>query len=392
MLRHVLVTLLLISPTLVWAQGDSARPANPTPATPNAAAIDSQPLLAGSERLVSDAQDRLSLAVELSTQTPAQFTDQRQLALLSGRNTIAFADLPATLLAPSLYWHSPTLPELRALSTEPTQGDDQAPVWQASVFVETGGNRSTRLYYQAEGLDWQSSYQLRWTKGSNEGQWREAIAIRNQTGIDLSGAQFTAVNDFGQRRALGRIPSLPSGMRWRALVGDPQSLTLTPMLVAKAPASGPQPGAQQAPVERRLAVDSEQSEAIGFAAGPVSVIHDQGDETTALAQTQWQPSQRGSVLEIAAGMSTAVRVERLQVDYRYQADGIENAWRITLGNTTDQTQNIRLEEVIQGRWQIEEGEADWQRTATGLERRITLAAGERREVGYRIRQRPTPSS
>jgi hypothetical protein len=53
---------------------------------------------------------------------------------------------------------------------------------------------------------------------------------------------------------------------------------------------------------------------------------------------------------------------------------------------------IRLEEVIQGRWQIEEGEADWQRTATGLERRFTLAAGERREVGYRIRQQPTPSS
>jgi hypothetical protein len=77
----------------------------------------------------------------------------------------------------------------------------------------------------------------------------------------------------------------------------------------------------------------------------VSVIHDQGDETTPLAQTQWQPSQRGSALEIAAGMSTAVGVERLQVDYRHQADGIENAWRITLRNTTDQTQNIRLEEV-----------------------------------------------
>ncbi|MDR9407093.1 MAG: hypothetical protein RI516_07670, partial [Spiribacter sp.] len=63
-----------MSPTVVWAQSDSARPANPTPATPNAAAIESEPLLAGSERLVSDAQDRLNLAVELSTQAPAHFT------------------------------------------------------------------------------------------------------------------------------------------------------------------------------------------------------------------------------------------------------------------------------------------------------------------------------
>lgn len=386
MLRALTMGLMLAAPVLAWGQTSTSQPANSTPAQPSASTIDAQPLLAGSERLISSADERTRLAVMLTADAPAHFIDQRELALLSGRNSVTFADLPTTLLPASLYWRTDTLPELRALSATPSAVNRRAPQWQANLFVESGGNRTATLDYRASGLDWQSSYQLRLIDGSNQGQWREAIVINNQTGIDLSGAQFTATNALGQTRRIGAINSLRPGAHWRALIGEAQNLTLTQQLVAQASANGPQPNSQQVAVRQRLLLDAEQAASIGFGAGPLAVMREQSGVTRALGQTQWQPQQRGGALELDAGLSTAVQVERLQVDYRHLADGIENAWRIKLHNRSDREQTIRLEEHIHGRWQIEAGEADWQREATGLQRRIKLAAGERREVGYRIRQ------
>ena len=386
MLRALTIGLVLAAPVLAWAQTSTPRPANPAPAQPSASNIDAQPLLAGSERLVSSADERIGLAITLTADGPAHFTDQRELALLSGRNSVAFADLPTTLLPATLYWQTATLPELRALSATPTVVNRQAAPWQAELFVESGGNRTATLNYRASGLNWQSSYELRLINGSDQAQWREALVINNQTGIDLSGAQFTATNALGQTHRIGEIHSLRPGTRWRGMRGEAQSLTLTQQLVAQASANGPQPDRQQVPVQQRVLINAEQAAVIGFSAGPVAVMSERSGVASPMGQTQWQPQQRSGAIELDAGLSTAVEVERLQVDYRHLADGIENAWQIKLHNPTDSEQTIRLEEHIEGAWQIEAGEADWQRTATGLQRRISLAAGERREVGYRIRQ------
>lgn len=367
------------------AQTPSSSSASAAPANASELRVEAEPLAPGSEPMISSANDRDDLHLRLSVNAPGFVIDRRDLALLSGRNTVVFTDLAATLQPASLYWQALNLPELQRLTRLPSNNEHASTRWQALMFVEQGGNRSVTLSYRAQGLPWQSDYQLQLDTNAGTAQLIEGVSVHNQTGVDLSGADITLVNRHGHERDLDTTRQWPTGSTLRGMTQPPQSLAFEAALLSTSRADMPQSAAQLAPVQQHITLIADADDALGFASGPIEVVRiSPNGEREALGQTALNPHQARPDLAIAVGTSTAVEVEREQADYRHTDQGIAIAWRLRLRNISDGEQTLILKERIDGSWQLEQGAEDWQRTPTGLRRSVTLAAGEEREVGYRI--------
>lgn len=376
----------LMSAGPVLAQSDDPDRTRSAPADGSAGEFESAPLQAGSDRLLSTAEDRTGLTIQLPADGAAMWMDQRDLALLSGRNQVAFQDLPADLHPDSLDWSTDTLPELTRLRrVQPAQAD--APHWRGEVFIEEGGSRRLRLSYATPGLSAAIHYRLR-LDGATEaeaGELTRIVTVHNDRREPVPAADLTAVNARGEAVALGPIDGLEPGSALQHLADEPMAVEVTPTLIARAQGDQPIAAPDVATVARHWTIAGFDAPVDGAS---VRVFTNEQGGQTPLGRGRFQATAADGEATLTAGVSSAVRIERLQADYRNRgAEGTEIAWRLGLSNTTDRPQTVRLDERIDGAWTIVEGEDDWQRVPTGLQRTIELDGGERREVGYRIRLR-----
>lgn len=356
------------------------QPADPSPATTGASALEAMPLEAGTDALSSTADDRLSLQIRIPTEGPALVVDERELALLAGRNQIRIRDLPETLRDLGLHWRldGAAAPE-RLTRTRP-----EATTWQGELFVEAGGTRRLTLTYPVDGLEPGLDYRITLPADDPQApaEVAAAITLNNRSGADLGGARLSVARAGGAVSRLEADARWPTGSLLRIQTAPPARVAVNRSLITEARGDLPVEASWQPAVRHLVALEGfENPPAVDTPATLVVA----GSPPRPVGEGRFATAPDGTPAVIG-GSSDAVSVRRVQAAYRDTGDrGIDIAWRIELHNRDTASQRMTLVERIDGGWRIEDGEADWQRTPTGLTRSLELAAGERREVGYRIR-------
>ncbi len=390
-LAFLLIGAATMAPAPVLAQTGTG--VSTTPAADAPEQITAAPLQAGSDRLLSTADDRRGLHIRVPARGPAAFTDQRELAVLAGRNRVEIQDLPATLIPETLYWSGATLPELGRLKRGAgsdsaggaEQADDAAGPWRGDLFIEDGGSRRLTLHYHATGVTLDSDYRLQLAAGpdSATGELERAMTLHNRTGTALTDATVSAANLQKTDSTPLRVNALAAGATLRIVEDAPARVAVRHELMSRAAGHLAQSAPQNAAVMHRWLLTDLPP---GAAGAPVTVVWAGPSGSAQVDRSQLEPTNGEADAAITAGRSHGVAVRRLQAFYRNEGgDGTEIAWRLRLTNTQSAPQMLLLEERLPGAWTLLEGEDDWQRTPVGLQRRIELAAGEEREVGYRVR-------
>ena len=386
-MRRWLMALLfvcIIPPASGQERGDNA--VTTAPMEGAVERLEATPLPSGSDRLPSTADDRRSLTVTIAPDGTAAFVDRRDLALLAGRNQLEIRDLPASLLPETLYWSIDTLPELRQLRSLPQTADDAAPRWQGALLVETGGSRIMTLSYRAEGLSATTDYRLLLeTPQAARASLQRATTVHNATGMPLRNARLVMAGAEGGQTELARIRNLPADARLRIRDAAARTVAVSHALISRAQGDQPRRHPAPAPVQHHWTLDGA---AVASFGAPVEVLITGDDDMQIAGRGIIQPAGEAKRATVVAGSSAAVSVQRLQAHYEHIEQGtIEIAWRLQIENHSDTAHTLMLEERIGGSWALLEGDDDWQRTPTGLARRLELAPGEAREVGYRVRTR-----
>ncbi|MEX0387059.1 hypothetical protein [Spiribacter onubensis] len=376
MIRHALAVLLV---TVGIPTAPAQQAADPSPAMDGEQALEAMPLEAGTDALTSTADDRLSLQVRVPVDGPALVVDQREVALLAGRNRIRIRDLPRTLRDLSLHWHlnGPAEP------TRVSRISRDASTWEADLFVEAGGSRRLTLTYLVDGLNRGLDYRMAVPAGAQGAGARltAAVTLENRTGADLGNADLSvALNGDSMARLQAQGP-WPSDTLLRIRPEPPTRIDVKQSLITQARGDLPAESPWRTDVQYLLELQG--------------LEHPPGPDTPVTLVTADNPPRPlgegrfattiGGRPAVIGGGSNAVTVRRVQAAYRDGGEEeIDIAWRIELHNRDRVAHRITLIERIDGGWTIEEGEDDWQRTPVGLSRQVNLAAGERREVGYRI--------
>lgn len=377
MIRHALAVLLLA----VGVQSAPAQQtAEPSPAMEGERALEAMPLEAGTDALTSATDDRLSLQVRVPADGPSLVVEQREVALLAGRNRIRIRDLPQTLRDLSLHWQldGPSEPvRLSRISRD-------ASAWEADLFVEAGGSRRLTLTYLVDGLNRGVDYRMALPAQDTETPARltAAVTVDNRTGTDLDNARLSVALGNGGMTHLEAQGPWPSNTLLRIRPKPPTRVAVEQSLVTQARGDLPAESLWRPAVQYLLEIEAlEQPPAPDT---PVTLVTTDNPPRP-LGEGRFATTAEG-MPAVIGGNSDAVTVRRVQAAYRDEGEGeIDIAWRIALHNRDNEAHRITLVERIDGGWTIEEGEDDWRRTPIGLSRVVDLAAGERREVGYRIR-------
>jgi len=377
MIRYALAVLLL---AVGIPSAPAQQAADPSPATDGEQALEAMPLEAGTDALTSTADDRLSLQLRVPADGPALVVDQREVALLAGRNRIRIRDLPRTLRDLSLHWHLDGPAEPARIS----RISRDASAWEADLFVEAGGSRRLTLTYLVDELNRGLDYRLALPVGDQDAWPRltAAVTLENRTGADLGNAGLSvALNGDGMTRLQAQGPWPPNTLL-RIRPEPPTQVDVKQSLITQARGDLPAESPWRTAVQYLL--ELEGLEHPPGADTPVTLVT-ADNPPRPLGEGRFATTIDGTPAVIGGG-SDAVTVRRVQAAYRDEGAGeIDIAWRIELHNRDRIDHRINLIERIDGGWTIEEGEDDWQRTPVGLSRQLDLAAGERREVGYRIR-------
>ena len=352
--------------------------ADPAPARSGEPALEAMPLAPGSDALTSSAEDRLSLAIRVPVDGPALVVEQREIALLAGRNQIRIRDLPAAVTDPGLHWQLDGMAGPRRLSRAGSGA------WTTTLFAETGGSRQLTLSYAVDGLERELDYRIVLPAAGSADSARvtAAMTLTNRSGADLGGADLSVVRNDGTTTRIATGPQWPDQGRLRLRPGPGASVSLERSLITTARGDLPLASAYLAPVRHHIALGDLP---VPPAPDTRATLLGAGNPARPLGTARLVPGANGGTTLIG-GRSDALSVRRVQAAYRHGTEGgIDIAWRIEVHNRSGQRQRLHLVEQIDGGWRVEAGEDDWQRTPTGLQREIELAADERRELGYRIR-------
>ena len=382
-MRHGLIALLLTT-AMASATAQTSDPASPSPAGPDDPGIEASPLAPGSDRLRSTADDRRSLEITIPVSGLAQVMEHRDLAVLSGHNRLEIDDLPAGLIPGSLHWSQETLPELTRLQRVTADTDEATARWQGSLLMEQGGIRDLMLGYRLPGLTAEAGYQLVLAKNeASTGVLHATTTLHNQTGASLENPRVRQDRPGEAARDLGRIGQLAHGDALRITHSDRAEVEVRHTLVARGEGDRPRSSPTSATVSHGWVLQGVPATA---ADAPVAVIIGEGDQRqTAAGQSRMTLTAETGGGRVVAGASDAVQVMRHTEDYAPARDGdVEIGWRLVLDNPGERSRELTLEESLAEDWVLLEGDGQWQRTASGLTRTLTLEAGEQRTVNYRI--------
>lgn len=382
-MRHGLIALLLMT-AMASATAQTADPASPSPADPDDPGIEASPLPPGSDRLRSTADDRRSLTITIPVSGPAQVMDHRDLAVLSGHNRLEIDDLPAGLIPGSLHWSLDTLPELTRLRRVTADNDEATARWQGMLFMEAGGIRELMLSYRLPGLTAEAGYQLVLAENeASAGVLQGTTTLHNQTGATLENPRVRHDRPGEVGIELGRIGQLAHGEALRMAHADIAEVEVRHTLVARGEGDRPHSRPIPAMVSHGWVLQGVPAAA---ADAPVAVIIGESNQRqTAAGQSRLSLTAETGEARVVAGASDAVQVMRHTEAYAPARGGdVEIGWRLVLDNPGDRVRELTLEESLAEDWVLLEGDDDWQRTASGLTRTLTLEAGEQRTVNYRI--------
>ena len=377
MIRHALTVLMLMG---AIQPAPAQQAADPSPATTGEQALETMPLEVGTDALTSTAGDRLSLQVHVPADGPALVVDQREVALLAGRNRIRLRDLPDSLQALSLHWQLEGTPGPDRLTR--VYGDMD--IWQAELFVETGGSRRLTLTYLVDDLNRGLDYRMVLPADESQAPARlsSVVTLDNRTGADLGGARLSLDRIGGGVMTLAVGVQWPTNTRLRIRPEPSASAAVERSFIIEARGDLPADAPWRPDVQHLLMLDALKDPPASDM--PVTLVT-AGNPPRPLGEGRFM-TMRDGASAVIGGSSDAVTARRVQAAYLDEGEGeIDIAWRIELHNRDNDDHRITLIERIDGGWLLEEGEDEWQRTPTGLIRQINLAAGERREVGYRIR-------
>ncbi len=378
---------LLLMPLAAAAQTATNQTSAAPAAERDQQAIQASPLTAGSDQLSSTAADRTRLAITLPRNGPALWVDERDLALLSGRNQVAIHDLPATLIVPSLHWDAQTLPEVDRLRTRHSNDSAQPAksVWQADLFAAQGGNRRMRLHYQSTGFAWQPSYDLALAADSDQGQLTRQVALINQTGTELTDAALTMISANGGRLIIDRLPEFAANETLQLRLAPTIPIRVERDWQTHARGDQAQFQPERSPVHARITLmDIEPS----WPTGTIQVRMLDTSGAQALMQGRIEPYRGGTGTSVELAPSTDITFQRETI--RSSTDGLDSqtlAWQLRLTNQTEASQSVTVIEQLSGAWTLTAGEENWTRVSEGLRQQVTLTPGESRDLSYTVRIR-----
>lgn len=364
----ILVGLLLLPISTVHAQ---TAPADP--AASDRSGIESIPLEIGSSALKSTTSDRLSLTLTFSPDAPTQVQDERDLALLPGRNTVEIEGIPAQLDLSALYW---TLPEARRLIRLRADADRL----EAEIFANEAGSRPIRLRYDLPHLHWQVDYRLILPAASSA-RLQRFLTLVNETDQAFANPQIILTSPFGEWITLDLASTINPRSQLRQPLGEPLSVSTHAQLVAQGKADAVISETLRRPVEQRITLDAFDPQ---WPVGRVTIEQEMPDGRFTVLGNGTHSAVVSSFQD-ASVTRTLVNIEPAD------ADEVQLDWRLIIQNREPQPMTLRLEENLDPRWAVVDGSGDWSRTGATLYREVTIAAEDSEEIRFSVRGPLNPS-
>ena len=303
-------------------------------------------------------------------------------------------------------------------------GDRTRPRLAVTLDSGSGGDIPLTLSYLTNGLSWQADYRLE--VDGDRASLSGYASLHNDTDVTYSHVRVTLVagnvrRDGGngsaphafemQRASKAAVAPPEQAGAWHAYpVQSPTGLPAgevrrIPLLsrddlpvqrrfraegVGTRPApSAPGDEPRSEPVAVRFEVDTGGKGAAPLPGGTVRVTESaaQGGPRF-LGSNRIEHTPAGEPFTVDTGTAFDVTASRRQTDYRQLDDRrFEIAWEITLHNAGDRPAPVDVIETMGGDWSLTGDESNqWERRdAHTLARQVSLAAGERRTIAYRVR-------
>lgn len=374
--RHwIFISLLLLPMQSIHAQTAPADTADNT-----GSAIESIPLEMSPGELRSTPGDRIAVTISLFSNGPTQVTDQRDLALLPGRNTVQIEGIPSQTDLTQLHW---TLPEDRSL-IRLRANDEQL---EAELFASEAGSRPLTLRYALPQLQWEVDYRLVMSDPATDSQAPQLfrfLTLINQTDQAFATPEVIVNSPYGEWINLALSSTLAPNGQLRQPLGAPVDVSVTTQLVARGRADVIDVTSLRYPAEQRIAFNDID---LQWPAGAIEVAQELPDGRMAIArQSQLSaPNANGQAFTIIPSRSEVAVIRTLENTEQEGANEIELTWRLSVNNAESQPVTVRLEEQLDPRWVITKAAGDWQRTGGVIHREVSIDADSAEEFELSVR-------
>ncbi|MBS3786273.1 MAG: hypothetical protein KGY57_05620, partial [Gammaproteobacteria bacterium] len=330
--------------------------------------------------LRSTAGDRIALRIALFPTGPAHVSDQRDLALLPGRNTVQIEGIPSGIDLTGLHW---TLPEDRTLIRLHANTDQL----EAELFAGDAGSRPLTLRYALPELNWQVDYRLVIGDASNESQTAQLsrfLTLINETDQAFATPDVILNSPYGEWINLSLNSTLAANSQLRQPLGSPVEASVTTRLVTRGRADTIIAHPSQYPAEQRIQFNASD---LQWPAGNIEVAQELPDGRMATSrQTQLSAvtgdGQAFATIPSASDVNVTKVLEGIE---QKGADEIQLNWALTINNDESQPITLLLEEQLDPRWAIEKATGDWRRAGGLIYREISIDAGSSEQIELQVR-------
>ena len=371
---------ILISLLLLPIHGINAQTAPANTADNAGSAIESIPLDMSPGELKSTAGDRLALRIELFPTGPAQVIDQRDLALLPGRNTVQIEGIPSSINLSQLDW---TLPEDRSLIRLHANTNQL----EAELFASEAGSRPLTLRYALPELRWQVGYLLVLGDSSAEAQTAQLsrfLTLTNEADQAFATPDIVLNSPYGEWINLSLSSTLAANSQLKQPLGSAVDASVTMQLIARSRADTINVHPRRYPAEQRIQVNAMD---LQWPTGAIKVAQEMPDGSMAISrQTELSGvSANGQAFATIPSASDVNVTKVLEGIEQKGADEIQLNWALTINNRESQPITLLLEEQLDPRWAIEKATGDWQRTGGLIYREIRIDADSSEQVELQVR-------
>lgn len=372
MVRHWIYSSLL------WLPLGTAL-AQTAPADTSAAdrpVIESIPLETGAASLRSTPSDRLSLTLTLSPDGVTQVYDQRDLALLPGRNTVRIEGVPSQVELTRLRWDLPAERSLIRLHATAEQ-------LQATLFADEAGSRRFGLRYPIPEIDWQIDYQLTFDEDDTANIQR-FLTLANHSDQAFANPEVVIKSAHGEWINLRMGGTLAAHSRLKQPLGERMPVSATTQLLVRGRADQLAKRPLRQTVEQRIILNEVD---LQWPAGPIEVMRPQPSGQVIMSgQTSLSApdanAQAVTVIPIERDIAITRTLEGVSSEGTEQ---VQLNWRLQIHNRESQPVTLLLEEVMDPRWALVEAGGQWSRTGHIHSREIQIEAGSVEEIEISVR-------
>lgn len=369
--------------SLLWLPLGTAT-AQTAPADTSAAdrpLIESIPLETGAGSLRSTPSDRISLKLTLSSDAATQVYDQRDLALLPGRNTVRIEGVPSQIKLARLHWDLPADRSLIRLHATAAQ-------LQATLFADEAGSRRLGLRYALPELEWQIDYQLTIDE-ADTATIQRFLTLTNHSDQPFANPEVVITSAHGEWINLRLGGTLAAHGRLKQPLGQSMPVSATTQLLLRGRADQPTDRPLRQPIEQRILLNDID---LQWPMGPIEVMQTlpSGRVTITNHANLSAPDANARAMAITPIERNIAVTRTLESVSSEGTEQVQLNWQLQIHNHESQPVTLQLEEVMDPRWTLVEASGQWLHAGRIHSREIQVEANSVEEIEISVRGPFTP--